>query len=339
MINAEDCTVKTPIDSDIPENPSRTLFAPPAPDERPSLYTAGKVKHYLAQQIHKLMSSGAFRPGFSDYGAIQSTHAEVLHFLSSLPPAMRLEKPDTSWDFQWPDMIKHRLQISIIANAFLLALHKNHAAQHPHSLDLAVSAAVQVLDASQLLFEKTEPHQYKIYTLVFYTIDAGLVLSAMLAKYSARVEQARGHAITSLRQAIVRLSVLKGSVSAAVAGEKALSQCLEKLGCSNEHMYVDQRDSERPATKHGKAGAQQIQPSPQAIPEDAGHAPIHGNSIVTPTSNFLQPEPSFALDQWGSDGADLFTQIMDDDAWTASWLEQMNRIQSMNFDFEEDGFV
>jgi hypothetical protein len=260
---------------------------------------------------------------------------------------MRLDKPDTSWDFQWPDMVKHRLQISIIANAFLLALHKNHAAQYPHSLDLAVSAAVQVLDATQLLFEKTEPHQYKIYTLVFYTIDAGLVLSAMLAKYSARVEQARGHAITSLRQAIVRLSVLKGSVSAAVAGEKALSQCLEKLGCSNEHMHVDQGDSERPATKHGKAGAQQIHPSPQATPEDARHAPIQGDSTVTPTgdstvtptSNFPQAEPSFALDQWGSDGADLFTQIMDDDAWTASWLEQMNRIQSMNFDFDEDGFV
>ena len=133
MINAQDCTVRTPIDTDMPEHPSRTLCAPIASDERPSNYSPQIVKYHLAQLIDRLMSLGALKPDHMDYGTIQSAHAEVGQLLSKLPLSMSLDKPDTAWDLQHPEIIKHRLTMAIITSSFLLALHKPHAVQHPQA--------------------------------------------------------------------------------------------------------------------------------------------------------------------------------------------------------------
>ena len=324
MINAADCSVKPPIDSDIPLHPSLTLFASPGPDERPSLYSAAVVKHYLAQHIHKLMSLGAFQPDFREYSTIQSVHAEVMHYLSTLPPGMRPEHPDTSWDLQYPDIVMQRLQISIVAESFLLALQKPHAAQHAHSQLLAASAAIKVLNTTQLLFERSKPHQYKIYTLVFYTIDAGLLLSALLAKYPSVVEQLREVAVRSLRQAIDRLGVLKESVSAAVAGETALTQCLERLPPKAGHYQAGNSDADTTPTT-----------TKQSEVTEQNSMDIRNHKASVSASALLQAQPTFNFDGWIGDGSDLFTQIMEDEAWTASWLEQMSSITSM--DFELDG--
>lgn len=343
MINAPDCTTKTPIDSDIPEHPSRTLFAIPAANEKPSLYTASLVKHYFAHHIHKLMSLGALKVGFKDYTVIQSVHADIIHFLSGLPPVMRADEPDTSWDSQYPDIIKQRLIISIVSNSFILALHKPHAVQHSYSFELAVVAATKVLDDTQLLFDSTEPHQYRIYTLCFYIIDAGLLLFAMLAKLSGS-GQAREHAITSLRQAVTTLSMLKEKNQAAVAGEAAFKQCLKRLGYPIETTQTRQEEIGTNlltpvSTRSGAAGKIEG-PTPQtAIEQGSGPSPlVHDGALITPASSVARPEPVSALDQWDFDGPDLFNQIMDDETWTASWLEQMNSISSMNFDYDEDSF-
>ena len=337
MIHAEDCTVMSPMDTDIPDHPSQTLFSIPAPNERPSFYTTAIVKHYLAHKIHKLMSLGAFRPSFTDYNAILSVHAEVIHALGNLPPTMRPEKPDTSWDLQYPEIMKHRLQISIIGNSFLLAMHKPYAARQAQSLELAVSAAIQVLDATQALFEKTRPHQYKIYTLVFYTIDAGLIISAMLAKYALRIgKKAAEHAIASLHQAVARLAVLKVSVSAAMSGEKVLCQCLERL--ERQRGSIASNPSQATVTTVSAAG-QDITATAQSELETEttptrppGEMDGGEGGVVVPI------DPIFSFDQWGNAGSDLFTQILDDEAWTASWLQQMDSISSMNFEFEDDAF-
>ncbi|KAJ9616967.1 hypothetical protein H2200_000687 [Cladophialophora chaetospira] len=330
MINAADCTVKTPIDSDFPEHPSRTILATPATNEKPSFYTSSLVKHYFAQHIHKLMSLGALKPGFGDYSTIQSVHAEISQFLNGLPSTMRPDGPDRSWDSQYPDFVKHRLNISIVSNSFLLALHKPHVVQHVQSSELAVSAAIGVLNDTQLLFEETNPHQYKIYTVCFYLVDAGLLLAAMLARLPG-LDQIKSHAITTLQRAVLTLSKLKEKNHVAVAGEAALQHCLQRLGCSAKITEVEQQhtDDHLPttvATRIETAG--QYEGSLPAVDESA---------LITPASSVPQTQPESAFDQWRLEGPDIFGQIMDDEAWTASWLEQMNSISSMSFDFDEDG--
>jgi hypothetical protein len=344
MINASDCTIKPPIDSDMPEDPSRTMFMTTGPDERPSHYTSACVKYVLAQRIHKMMSLGALSPKFKDYSVIQSLHAEVIWLLSGLPPAVRSEKPDTSWDLQYPEVVKHRLQISIIASSFLLSLHRPHVAKHPESLKLAIAAAIQVLDSSQLLFERIEQHQHKTYTLVFYTIDAGTLLSAMVAKLMHEADRVKHDAIAALHQAVNRLSVLKKRNPAAMAGELVLTQCLEKLGCGPEkpqsgpenhptdlqHQVVDEGSRDQPHRPH--VGLQNAQD------EDPAHRPFGEDTTLVSSGNIDQGGSVWSQYHGLVDGEDLFAEVMNDSAYTATWLEQMNNIPSMDFGFQDEIF-
>lgn len=344
MINTSDCTTRPPIDSDMPEDPSRTMFMTTGPDERPSHYTSACVKYALAQRIHKMMSLGALSPKFEDYSIIQSLHAEVTWLLSGLPPAVRSEKPDTSWDLQYPEVVKHRLQISIIANSFLLSLHRPHVANHPESLKLAIAAAIQVLDSSQLLFERIEQHQYKTYTLVFYTIDAGMLLSAMVAKLLHEADWAKHDAIAALRQAVNRLSVLKERNPAAIAGERVLTQCLDKLGCGLEkpqsgpenhptvlqHQVVDEGSRDQPHRPHVGLVNAQVQ--------DPAHRPFSEDTALVLSGTMDQAGSAWSQYKGLTDGEDLFAEIMNDSAYTATWLEQMNNIPSIDLGFQDEIF-
>ena len=199
MINARDCSVKPPIDSDIPEHPSRTLFASPATEEKPSQFTPQCIKYALGRKIHELMSQGAFSSDFENYTTIQNEHSQIVKLMSQLPPAVQLDSPDPFWDIQYPTIVKQRLQISIVCHSFLLSLHRPHVHRHHQSLGLAMGAGLKVLDVSQRLFEVTPEHQYKTFTLVFYTIDAGMLLSAMVAKYPLDTLNFREHTLSTLK--------------------------------------------------------------------------------------------------------------------------------------------
>jgi hypothetical protein len=345
MIHASDCTVRPPIDSDMPDDPSRTMFVATGTDERPSHYTSACVKYTLAQHIHKMISLGALRPQFSGYSVIQSIHAEVNRLLNGLPPAVRAEEPDTSWDLQYPEMAKHRLQISIIANAFLLSLHRPHVSRHPESLELAISAAIQVLDASQLLFEMIEWHQHKTYTLVFYTIDAGIILSAMAGKRMHEADRTDHDALRALRQAVSRLSILKERNPAAIAGERVLMQCLAKLGhridkpqAETEHLMIQLQpqvvDQSRQSQPPGSSVA-----VPNAQDAESTYTPLsEAMTRVLPGNTTDQASPSWNQFQRMIDDQDFFAEIMNDSAYTATWLETVNNLSSMDVGYQDDFF-
>jgi hypothetical protein len=331
MINAGDCTVKTPTDCDMPTHPSHTLFAIPAPDEAPSSYTTQLVKYRLGQLIDRLMSLGALKSGFADHVVVQNAHAEILRMLEALPAHVRPEKPDTIFDHQYPGLVSDRLHVSILANSFLLALHRPHAAQHQQSLELAMASACRVLDDTQALFIRCKPHHFKIYTLAFYTIDAGLLLAAMLSRFPMLDPATKAHATASLRQAAERLAKLSTRNVAAIAGEKALRQCLAGLGLGV------------PATLEQAAVDNDGQQFEKAVPHVAKTkdtpgvepAPTQPTMVANaPMSQEDQPMFDFGESQL----PDLFLQLTDEDAWTSSWLEsQMNTISSIDIDFDEDG--
>ena len=54
------------------------------------------------------------------------------------------------------------------------------------------------------------------------------------SKLLHEADWAKHDAIAALRQAVNRLSVLKERNPAAIAGERVLTQCLDKLGCGPE---------------------------------------------------------------------------------------------------------
>lgn len=227
-IHARDCTISMPIDANMPQDPSRTLFLPATVDDQPSTVSSQIVKYVLAQKIQDMMSSAAFNNAFDDYTLIQTTHTEIAELAESLPPALRITSTDTSWDLIDPDVVRHRLQISIIMNSFLMSLHRPHVQRHSESFDATINAAVEVLDLSQALFKRTPKHQHKTFTLIFYTIDAGILLIAMLSSlppYDSRLRKA-SHCV---EEAIKRLAVLSERNAAAAAGQKAITVLRRRL--------------------------------------------------------------------------------------------------------------
>ncbi|KAK5082311.1 hypothetical protein LTR05_007457 [Lithohypha guttulata] len=229
MVNVSDCTISAPLDCDLPREPSKTLFRAFTCGDRPSLYRVALLKYQIAQWIHDAMSRGAFNRDFNDLSAIGVLHKHVTDLLANLPSTLQSVAPDTSWDLQIPELRKHRLNAAIIVDAVLLALHRPHAAKYRKSLDEAINAAIRLLNYSQKLFEATEPHHHRTYTLIFYTIDAGISLATLLARFPRDSIDRRSEAIEALTLSVSRLSVLRQRNVAAVAGESVLNKFLEIL--------------------------------------------------------------------------------------------------------------
>lgn len=212
-VNLVDCTVKAPIDCDIPEHASLTLLRTGSePDcEPPSHYTSQIVQYEIAVRIHDVLNHGLLNSTISNTMNVMAIHQEVEQLLQDLPPTVSLQNMDRSWDLRYPEIVRERINIRIIAGSFLMALHRPHVA-HPQSLVAEVKVAKSVLDFSQVLFEITKEHQYKTFTLIFYTIDSGLFLSAIMAKHAHddAINGVSGDApLKTLEDSVNRLNTLK----------------------------------------------------------------------------------------------------------------------------------
>lgn len=310
MIHVSDCTLTDPIDCDFPLEPARTLFRTPGPGERPSSFTLQLVKYKIGHIIHRMMSIGATNPLLEDYGILQSLHDDVSELLKSLPPTMQLENPDTSWDVAYPSLVKQRLQISIVAYSFLVALHRPHASRHVSSRRNATDAAIRSLEASHELFNRSEPHHYKIYTLVFYTIDLGIFLAAAAIKYHNTATETRRRIDQTLEQAVRRLGVLKDRNTAARYGEATLRRCIQKYrqAWTNETTFnIDLTQENGALTRSTLA--------------DTG-------AFTTTT---LEHDPLL--------GRDLFDDITNARVSTTSWLEHMDMMSTLDFRLDESDFM
>lgn len=325
LINVSDCTLTDPIDCDLPLEPARTLVRVPEPDERPSSFTLQLVKFKIGCMIHRMLSTGATSPILEDYSIVQSLQDDLSHILASLPRAMQVEKPDTSWDLMYPGLVKQRLQISIVVFSFQLALHRTHASRHVSSRQMAKEAAIRTLEASHELFERSQPHHHKIYTLVFYTIDSGIFLAVTAIKHYTAASEERQRIFRSLKQAVGRLSVLKDRNIAAQHGEKVLEKCIQKF----RQRWSD-HTTFLPAPLSGNdtlmktaltVSNTNTSVSPGISP------PVDHEAITDPIEN----DPSL--------GRDIFNEVSNVMLSTTSWLEHMDMISMLNLRIDEGEYI
>lgn len=308
------------LDANMPQDPSRTLFRPSLAEEKPSTSTSQIVKYVLAQKIQNLMASRAFDHNLEDYSLITACHEEVNDLLRLLSPCLQIGSPDTSWDVVCPDTVFHRLQIATIVNSFLLSLHRAHVRRHRESFDAAIDAAVKVLDYSQQLFEKTYKHQHKTFTLIFYTIDAGVLAVAMMKSLGPddpRYQNIR----RCIHEAIGRLAVLGERNVAAVAGEKALSRCLRQLS-SPGNIHKELSDTFRQRVVQVTPPEQQY-----SLPEHRPSGSLDGNPDGDVSFQLEDNTPQESPDAWDflptiNDSDDLLTAMTIDSGFTSAWLEQ-----------------
>ncbi|KIX00156.1 uncharacterized protein Z518_10293 [Rhinocladiella mackenziei CBS 650.93] len=229
QINKDDCSVALPLARDLPDNPLKTVFLPTTPSEEPSTTTFIIFLCGIATKIHELLSSGAGKSHTQDYDKVTALHKSILALQGDLHPAFRPQNPDTSWDTRSPQFPKVRQQMITTANSFLMNLHRPHVRDHPASRQEAIEAALRVLEAQQAMFDLVSENQHRIYGFSFYTIDAAVLLSALVIDQPPESNVMFDRIKTSLEQAVSRLEALGTRMAIAKTGEMLLKQCLSKI--------------------------------------------------------------------------------------------------------------
>lgn len=228
-IHVEDCTITTPIDCDIPDNPSKQVPHIASTTDKPSAYSVQLFCYRLSLKAHEMLTSSANKYHLNDYTLVQSMHDEVVAMLDSLPPAVRPQNPDTSFDRQYSYLPKQRQGVASILQAFLMALHRPHMKEHGESRRAAIKAALDCLEAQQSLFELCGEQHYKIYTLLFYTVEQGIFLSASALTNQISDQTIMRYILIALQKAIARLALMQTRSAMAKSGQQILSACYQKL--------------------------------------------------------------------------------------------------------------
>lgn len=231
-INLSDCDIRTPIDCNMPDNPSKKVpLATPAvgDDEAPSLFSSMLVQYELAKKVHEIRETFADRPYTKDYNLVWNFHRQILDIMHNAPPLIRPENPDTSFDAKYPVLPKKREQILTVANNLLMVLHRPHMANHVESRKAAVQAALTTLDSQERLFKTSQPYHYKLFALTFYTIDASIFITAIILMYPPRDEEVKKRINDAVVKGMKRLDLMAKSNPTASSGSLVVHACYEKV--------------------------------------------------------------------------------------------------------------
>lgn len=314
IINANDCTIKLPIDCDIPDQPSHTV--PIAGQHTPSSYSTRLCQYRISQKIHEMLSLGACKRHIKDYSIVEKLHQEIESLVDDLPPVLRPKNVDVSWDTLLPNLPCQRQQIRAAANTFLMALHKQHVGTHPSSRRAAIRAALCTLEAQQRLFEMMKEHHYKCFSLSFYTIDSAVFLSATEITYPEMDHNLKEDIRRSIRQAIDRLKLLKKRSPMAKSGEQVLTRLYQMItdDSANSHRGVAFQTMDRQYSNQALQGGAVGNSDSTTTPVVPGHFPIYSRS-PTEMSDFKQLDALFDETDFGTSfWMEQVYQIVDSDA-------------------------
>ncbi|KAE8164297.1 hypothetical protein BDV40DRAFT_298561 [Aspergillus tamarii] len=312
-IHPDDCDAKPPIDCNIPKDPSKTVPMTIQPGESPNgptTVSAGLFRYALAWKFHEMRALKADRPHLKDHVIIQGLHEQVISLLENVPPYLRFKNPDTSWDGEHSFLPQLREEVFMAANMFLMTLHRPHILASAQSRKAALEAALATLESQQRFFGQTSEHHYPLFALAFYTIDASILLSVIVASYPPHGHEPRQYVYHVLQQSIDRLSHIQPYNSIAKSGLGIVQRCYDKL---KEACHPPTNTSATP-TSSAVSPRFELQSLRQEL--------SHRDSM--PVKD-VQSAPSS-----GPEGLDLFApelSVIPDSFGETYWLDQLNLIQ------------
>jgi hypothetical protein len=232
LINLDDCSIQVPIDCKFPADPSTavpTAIRTAGDIETPTPVSGHLFRYSISQLIHEMKSNGANRRHPKDYASIQNLHEKALLLMDGLPAFLRPQNPDTSWDNKLTWIPRQREQVFGNGTSFLLSLHRPHIHASPKSRKAAIQAAIGILDSQQRLFEITKQHQYKLFGLAFFTIDAGFFLCSTTIMYPSTDRDLSRKVDVCLQEGIKRLESIESHNAIAGSSLKLLRHCYQLL--------------------------------------------------------------------------------------------------------------
>ncbi|KEF60415.1 uncharacterized protein A1O9_01976 [Exophiala aquamarina CBS 119918] len=225
--------MREPIECNIPPNPPISVPGTQVDlvdQDRPNTVSQNLFLYRLSNVWHTVKALKADRPLLKDYTVTQRLHNEVNNIMDLLPPTLRYENPDKSWDDEYPYLNQQREDILTKANLILMALHRPHMEHHVESHRAALQAAIVTLESQNRSFMGIGLHQYKLFGLSFYTIDASLLLSIVAAKHLPREnDEFMARIDYILQQVMNRLSVMYSYSPIARSGLAIVRQCYAVL--------------------------------------------------------------------------------------------------------------
>ena len=231
-IHPDDCDVEEPTECDIPQDPSTCVPATQVVvgRDRPNTVSNNLFLYRLANVWHTVKALQSDRHYPTDYSVVQQLHDRVNHIMDRLPPTLRHERPNLSWDNQYPYLPQQREDVLTKANLVLMALHRPHIKYRAEARRAALQAAIVILESQHRSFMMARPHQYKLFGLSFYTVDASLLLSVVTATYLPQKDSEVMVKIDHvLCRAMNRLSTMHSYSPIARSGLAILRQCYHVL--------------------------------------------------------------------------------------------------------------
>jgi hypothetical protein len=176
----------------------------------------------------------ADRPRPKDYAVVRRLHEEISSLVEALPAFLRLKNPDTTWDLDYPYLPQLRQELQVMTNLFLMTLHRPHIISNLESRKAALQAALETLDCQQCFFAQAKQHQYRLFGLAFYTVDASFLVSIIMILFPPQNHETKQKVNHSLQQAIESLSRIKSFNPTAASGLDIVQRCYQKLKSTTE---------------------------------------------------------------------------------------------------------
>lgn len=236
MIHMDDCDAKPPMDCSIPENPSTAVPMTVRLDDNPDISTASAplFRYALACKVHEMRALKADRPRPKDYAVVQTLHKDIISLVETLPAYLRQKNPDTTWDQGHSYLPQLREELQVMANLFLMTLHRPHIISNLESRKAALQVLLETLDCQLISFAQTKQHQYHLFGLAFYTIEASLLISIITILFPPQNHETKQKVSNSLQQAVKSLSEMKPFNPIAASGLDIVQRCYQRTKTTTE---------------------------------------------------------------------------------------------------------
>lgn len=235
-IHMDDCDAKPPMDCSIPEDPSTAVPMTVRLDDSPNISTASAplFRYALACKVHEMRALKADRPRPKDYTVVQTLHEDIISLMQTLPAYLRQKNPDTTWDLDHPYLPQLHEELQVMANLFLMTLHRPHIISNTESRKAALQVSLETLDCQLMSFAQAKRHQYHLFGLAFYTIEASLLISIITILFPPQNNETKQKASNSLQQAVESLVEMKPFNPIAASGLYIVRRCYQRIKTTTE---------------------------------------------------------------------------------------------------------
>ncbi|KAF5006106.1 hypothetical protein FDECE_7478 [Fusarium decemcellulare] len=170
-----------PVDAPIARDRSKTPVVPRREDDPPTPITRLLWNLQLCGPLRAIQNLENEGPYPRDSNKIDQLHQSIVELDEKMPPAFRLDNPDTRWDSQ-PEV--HWYQATRYYFAHLhqfskTALHRPFVFNRKESRVEAMQASLRALEIQKMTFEGLPPDSWRNFMLFFGSFDAIVLIASV----------------------------------------------------------------------------------------------------------------------------------------------------------------